>query len=103
LESAVVLTCEFKTAQAFPYGWILYHGNRGLQLLGSLWSGWLLDAYASALPLSPQQFKRLLMRNLAEILCACASADWTKKDIMGLTLHQFPSGYQSGKTSYPKS
>jgi hypothetical protein len=99
LESAMVLTCEFKTAQTFPYGRVWYHGSRGLQLLGSLWSGWLLNAYAPALLLSPQQFKLLLVRDSADISCACASADWKNEGILGLTVHQFPSGYESGKTS----
>jgi hypothetical protein len=37
------------------------------------------------------------VRNSADISCAYASADWKKEGIMGLIVHQFPSGYESGK------
>jgi hypothetical protein len=100
-ESAMVLTCEFKTAQAFPYGRVWYHGSRGLQLLGGLWSGWVRNPYAPALLLSQQQFKLLVVRNPGEISCACASSDWKNEGIIGLTVHQFPPGYESRKTSAP--
>jgi hypothetical protein len=101
-ESTMVLTCEFKTAQAFPYGRIWYHGSRGLQLLGGLWSGWVQNPYAPAMVLSQQQFKLLLVRNPGDISCACASSDWKNEGIMGMTVHQFPTGYDSGNTSNPE-
>jgi hypothetical protein len=101
-ESAMVLTCEFKTAQGFPYERIWYHGSRGLQLLGGLWSGWVRNPCAPALLLSQQQFKLLLVRDQGAISCACASSDWENEGIMGLTVHQFPTGYDSGNTSDPE-
>jgi hypothetical protein len=101
-ESATVLTCAFKTAQTFPYERVWYHGSRGLQLLGGLWSGGVRNPHAPALLLSQQQFKLLLVRNPGDISCACASSDWKNEGIMGLTVHQFPAKYASGNTSDPE-
>jgi hypothetical protein len=45
---------------------------------------------------------RFLVRNPADISCACTSSDWKNKGIMGLTVHQFPTGYASGNSSAPE-
>jgi hypothetical protein len=101
-EATMVLTCEFKTGDAFPYGNTWYHGSRCAQVLGAVWSGWLENAHAPALLLSPRQFKLLVVRNPGNTACACALAEWKNDGRIGLDVHQFPSGYGSGSTDAPE-
>jgi hypothetical protein len=94
----LVMTCEFKTGNGFPYGHVWYHWNRGLRALGGLWSGWLLNPYAPAVMLSPRQFKLLLVRNKRDMRCACPKDTWESDGDTGLTAFVFPGGYYAGRT-----
>jgi hypothetical protein len=98
-EGVTVLTCEFKTVESFPYGRVWYHGSRGHQVLGGLWSGWLRNPFAPALLLSPAQFKLFIVRNPGDRTCACARADWNNDGDIGLMVHQYPADYDSGVTT----
>jgi hypothetical protein len=53
--SSLAMSVEFKTSATFPAGNTWYHGSRGVQALGALWSGWEKNPFAPALLLTQEQ------------------------------------------------
>jgi hypothetical protein len=95
----LAVTCEVKTASTFPTGRVWYHGSRGIQLLGALWSGWRANPFAPALLVSPEQYKLLIVRRPGDITCACPSVTWKVSGDTGLRAVQFPDGYACEETA----
>jgi hypothetical protein len=81
--SSLAMSVEFKTSATFPAGNTWYHGSRGVQALGALWSGWEKNPFAPALLLTQEQFKVLLVRNTVNLGCSCKNES--------LQVFEFPS------------
>jgi hypothetical protein len=101
-QDVLVLSAEFKSAAAFPRTSTWYHGSRGLQALGALWSGWLTNPFAPAILLTPQNFKLLLVRDAENSECACTFRNEETEGRRNFAMYQFPSGYACGNTKSPE-
>jgi hypothetical protein len=94
----LAVTCEVKTVRSFPNGNLWYHGSRGIQVYGALWSGWLQNPFAPPMLTTPRQYKILIVRRLDDLTCACPDASWDNNGATGLGVLQFLQHCDCGLT-----